>query len=56
MAMPEATMDLNNCGILGQNDIGATGKLSVVEPEPKAFRMQVASNEDFRFCILVPDS
>lgn len=48
MAMPEASLDLNNRSVLWQDNIGASRQIADVQPESEPQLMECLSNKHLR--------
>jgi hypothetical protein len=55
MAVPEATLDLNNCGVARQDNVRASGQFADMQTEPMAKTMQHTPNEHLRLRVFRPN-
>ena len=55
MPVPVTTMDQYNGSVFWKNEVWNSGKLSAMKAKPKAVSVQIATDNQFRSCVLVPD-
>jgi hypothetical protein len=51
MGMPEAAMDENSGPVFREDNIGCTGKILAMQPEPITECVKSGPDNDFRFCV-----
>ena len=54
--MPEAAVDKNANTVAWQNDVGAPRQITPVETKTVAHRMEKATHNEFRLCILAANA
>ena len=55
MMMPEATINENNCMILGKNNVWPSRKRFYVDPVSESLRKQIFSDYNLRFGVRAPN-
>ena len=55
MAMPKASVDEDGGGVLGEHDVGLSGKVFAMESEAEAQAMEKFAEANFRFGVLGAD-
>jgi len=53
--MPEAAVNKDHGPVFRQNNIGCSGQIPAMQPEPISDCMESGPDDDFRFCVLAAD-